>query len=883
MSRRTLLKTTAAAGAAAGVATVVDPDGAAAAPATTAKTGAAAQAAAKAGAIPTPEQYFGFQIGSDGHLATWDKMVPYFQLVASKSNRFVYEEVGKTTLGNPYVLLTISSPKNLANLDNLIAANSKLADPRGLSPTDAQTLAQTGVAFYYVQAGIHSTEVGNSQATIEWVYRLATEQSDYMSSLLDNLVILMVPCQNPDGLVLVNDYFVSTAGTNYSRTYPDLYHHYCGHDDNRDWFMLTQVESHMNVQIQNKYHPQVFQDSHQAGSSAPRMFTPPYLSPYDINIDPITVQQTDVVGLAMQRGMTAAGMKGVGWGAEYDYWTPSRQYCVYHGAVRILTEAASCSNLAYPLVSNNPIGQQTTDINFIEPYDQKTWTLRQIVDYVSVAFYSGLETVAHDTYNWLYNFYRIGTKAVTRTSPYAYVIPAGQRDPQAVRDTLEIFNLGAVEIKQAQAAFSAGGKQYPAGSYIIYLDQPYGGFAKTLLEVQDYPLLLQYPGGPPQTPYDVTAQTLPMLLGFQADAIPSSFSVSTKAVSTVKAEPVTMPDAPASGGAYAVGPESYGVYQIVSKLQKQGIPTFRAAEQFTDGGRTFPAGTFVLPPTAAARQVLQNQSKNTGIPVSAIGAVPAVSGVQLKAGTKIGLLKPPDNLPSGWLMYIFDQYGVKYSIVEAKDYKNLSGKFDAIVMPQGVSKNSITNGLNANNYPADDWSWAFGVGDAGWTALHDFVTNGGTLVAYGSGSTTAQSLFSLPISSILPNDSTKFYCPGSLLSQELDPNNPVAWGMDPNHPVWFNEDRAYQLTSTTTYPVEVVAKYPDSGDQLQSGWLIGGQYLNGAVNGLSWTVGKGYVVTFGSEIGFRTWNRGEEKMIFNAMYYGPSAKLTAAQFQRLGQ
>ena len=880
MSRRTLL-TTAVAGAAAAT-TVGYPDAADAAPPQTIQPAGALLAGKAAANIPTPEQYFGFRIGSDGKLATWSKMVPYFQLIADRSDRVNIEEVGKTTLGNPYLLLTISSPQNLANLDKLMEINNRLADPRGLSPTDAQELARTGKPFYYVQAGIHSTEVGNSQATIEWAYRLATEQSPYLNKILDNLVILLVPCQNPDGLVLVNDYFVATEGTNYSRTYPDLYQKYSGHDDNRDWFMLTQIESALNLKIQNKYHPQVFQDSHQAGSGAPRMFTPPYLAPYDPNIDPITVQQTDALGIAMQRGMTAAGMKGVGWGMEYDYWTPSRQYCVYHNAVRLLTEAASCSNLAYPLVSDKPIGQQESTISFIEPYDQKTWTLRQIVDYVSQAFYSGIEAVAYDTYNWLYNFYRIGVKAVTRTNPYAYVIPGGQRDPQAIRDTLDIFHRGAVEIRQAQSPFTAGGKQYPAGSYVIYLNQPYAGFAKTLLEVQHYPMLLEYPGGPPQPPYDVTAQTLPMLLGFRADLIGGSFSASTKQLTEVKPERVTMPAPPAAGGAYVLGPESYGVFQIVSKLQKQGIPTFRAAAQFTDGGRIFPPGTFVIPPTDAARSVLENQSKDTGIPVSAIAGVPAVAGVKLKPGTRIGLLKPPNNIQSGWLMWMFDQYKVDYAIVKAQDYQNLAGRFDAIVMPNGVSHNSIVNGLNPNNYPPE-WSWAFGVGEAGWTKLREYVTGGGTLVAFGSAANTAQQLFDLPIRSILPDDSSVFYCPGSLLSQEIDANDPVGWGMDPHNPVWFNEDRAYQLTDPGKYPVHVVSKYPDSGEQLQSGWLIGGQYLNGAVNTLSWTVGNGYLVTFGSQVAFRTWNRAEERMVFNAMYYGPSQKLTPEQFQHLGQ
>jgi hypothetical protein len=870
---------------AAAAATVIHPGAASAAPATAPALGGGddAPAGSMKGSIPTPAEYFGTPIGTDGFLAQWDKMVPYFQLIAARSDRVTYQEIGKTTRGYPYILLTISSPKNLADLDDLVAVNTRLADPRGLSEADAKKLAAKGKPFYYAQAGIHSTEVGNSQAAIEWAYRLATEESDYIEKILDNLVILLQPCQNPDGIVLVNDYFAATAGTSYARTYPDLYNKYTGHDDNRDWIMLTQIESKYNVSILNKYRPQVFQDSHGAGSSAPRLFTPPYLSPYDPNIDAILVQQTDTVGMAMQRGMTAAGMKGNGWGSEYDYWSPSRQYCVYHGSVRILTEAAAASNLAYPQVGTKPLGQQTTDINFIEPYDSNTWTLRNIVDWVSQAFYSGLETVAYDGYNWLYNSYRVGVKAVTRTSPYAYVIPAGQRDPQAVYDALEIFHLGAVEIRQAQAAFTADGKRYPAGSYVIFMQQPYAGFAKTLLEVQDYPQLLQYPGGPPQRPYDTTAQTLPMLLGFEADLITAAFSADTKLLDSVRPPAVATPPAPPSAGAYAVGPESYGVFRIVAALQKQDIPTFRAAASFTDGGRTYPAGTFLVPPTAAARQLLLDQSKATGIPVSTVGQAPAVAGVQLKPGTRIGLLKPPDNMPSGWLMWTFEQYGVNYSVVSASDYADLAGTYDAIIMPDGVSKNSIVNGLNPKNYPPD-WAWAFGVGTTGWNQLHDFVTGGGTLVSYGSGTDTAQSLFGLPLASVLPTGSNSdFYCPGSLLSQEFDTDNPVAWGVPADNPVWFVSDDAYKLTSTTTYPVQVVAKYPDSGNQLQSGWLIGGENLDGAVNGLSWTVGDGYVVTFGNEIGFRTWNRSEQRMLLNAAYYGPSTKLTGDQLRRLGQ
>ncbi|GAA2113712.1 M14 family metallopeptidase [Actinomadura alba] len=847
-----------------------------------APSGAALQTVSASARIPAPDDYFGFPIGSDGNLATADKMRSYFQLIAKDSDKVDYAKLGDATLGNPYYMLTISSRKNLRDLDRLVAINNRLADPRGLSQAQAQKLAAEGKPIYYVQAGIHSTEVGNAQAMLEIAHRFATEDSPYIRHILDNAIILMVPAQNPDGLKLVNDYFTATAGTNYARTYPDLYQKYTGHDGNRDWFMFTQAESRLMVAIQNKYHPQAFQDAHQAGTGAPRMFTPPYLSPSDPNIDPITVQQTNALGMAMQRGMTAAGMKGVGWGMTYDYWSPSRQYQAYHGSVRILTEAASVSNLAYPYTSTRPIGQQEADTNFIEPYDQNVWRLRQILDYTSQAFYSGVEALANDPYNWLYNFYRVGQKAVARTDAHAYVIPANQRDPQAIHDVLDILRTGAVEIHRASTAFTAGGKDYPAGSYVVYLAQPYGAFAKTLLEVQHYPELLQYPGGPPQRPYDVTAQTLPMLLGFKADLVKDRFTVQAAPVGQAGPEPVTPPAAPGEDGAYVVGPESYGVFQIVSALQKQGIPTFRAAEKFTDRGHDFPAGTFVVPPTAQAREVLLSQSQATGIPVSTISKVPEISGTKLKPGTRIGLLKPANNMPAGWLMWMFDQYKVNYQTLKAQDYQgDLRSKYDTIVIPSDVSRNNIVNGLNANNYPPE-WSWAFGVGEAGWNKLRQFVEDGGTLVTYGSATNTADQLLDLPIESVLPSGSSTFYSPGSLLSQRIDVDNPVGWGMDPENPVWFEGDDAFRVTDPGKYDVKVVSKYPDSGSQLQSGWLIGGQHLNGADNAMTFNVGKGYVVTFGNQAGFRTWNRAEQKMIFNAAYHGPSEKLAPAEFAELG-
>ncbi|MDE0829303.1 MAG: M14 family zinc carboxypeptidase, partial [Vicinamibacterales bacterium] len=215
--------------------------------------------------IPHPTEFFGFEIGTDGEMARYPRILDYFQLLANQSDRIEYERRGTTTLGNPYVLATISSPANLARMDRLVEINHRLNDPRGLSEADALALAQEGVPFYFLYATIHSTEVGNTQTLIKIAHRFATDASPEIAEMLDNVVLLVVPSQNPDGQVLVINHWYDTKGTPYSRTYPDLYHHYTGHDDNRDWFMFTQTETRLALDIHRELKPQVTHDMHQMG------------------------------------------------------------------------------------------------------------------------------------------------------------------------------------------------------------------------------------------------------------------------------------------------------------------------------------------------------------------------------------------------------------------------------------------------------------------------------------------------------------------------------------------------------------------------------------------------------------------------------------------
>ncbi len=371
-------------------------------------------------------------------------------------------------------------------------------------------------------------------------------------------------------------------------------------------------------------------------------------------------------------------------------------------------------------------------------------------------------------------------------------------------------------------------------------------------------------------------------------------------------------------GAYLVGPESYGVFKLVAELQKANIPTFRAGAAFDN----HPAGTFIIPSTPASQKIVEQAAANLGLVVSGADRMPAVDGFRLKAGTKVGLWKGANNMPGGWLMWLLEQYDINHEVVKAQDFAgDLNAKYDVILLPSGTSKARIVNGLDPKRNDPAEWSWAFGVGDAGWTKLKAFVENGGTLLAIGSAVETATELLNLPIEKALPEAPPRFgpqatqasesvsqatvdgalrdafssparlmqtlrdrvadpssllYCPGSLLQNEFDTTNPVAWGMPEAWPIFFESDQAYRLRPGFGVETKVVSRYPRA-NILQSGWLLGEEYLKDQANVVSFRVGKGTVVTYGSQVDFRAQPRATFRLIFNAMFHGPSTPVSAVQ------
>jgi hypothetical protein len=478
--------------------------------------------------IPAPADVLGFTPGDDRKLASWAKVVEYFQKLAAASDRVKFEEIGKSTMGAPFVYATISAPENLAHLDDYKGIQDLLADPRKLHPSisfakgaeidrKAEVLINRGKTVVAITCGIHSTEVGGYLSSMLIAYRLASANDPETQEILRNTIILLVPSTNPDGVDIVNNWYQKTLGTPYEGTDPpELYHKYTGHDDNRDWYAFTQVETQLVVdKILNVWHPQIVHDIHQQGAFGSRLFLPPYMAPVEPNVPKQIVDGYTELGNYLAKEMRAQGFKGITTDSTYDAWSPSRAYSHYHGGVRILQESASC-RLATPikvnfeqLQSREGYDPQKESANFGPLWKGGEWHLRDITNQMTTVAFLLLKNAAQSREHWLRNFYEIEKEAVRPRKSgelFAIVVPAATHRA----DVLRILDRAGVKI-DTPLPFTADGVNYPEGTTVIPMDQPYAGFAKAVLERQHYPDMRD-PSGRPIQPYDVTAHTLSLLM-----------------------------------------------------------------------------------------------------------------------------------------------------------------------------------------------------------------------------------------------------------------------------------------------------------------------------------------------------------------------------------
>jgi hypothetical protein len=842
-------------------------------------------ALSRAAEIPSPETFLGHRVGADRKLAPWPRVVEYLRLVDAGSDRVSLESAGTSTLGNDMPVVILTSEANQKNLERYREISRRLADPEGLSDEEARALVAEGKTIALVTCSIHSTEVGSTQMVLEFVHDLATTQDPKALRWLDDVILLLMPSINPDGQVMVVDWYDKHLGTPYEGgPMPWLYHPYVGHDDNRDFYMLTQKESQaVNDLLYRRWFPQIFLDEHQMGNTGPRMFVPPQADPLAPEVHSLIFRTADLLGTGMSMRLEEAGKLGVGSNMIFDSYWPggTRNTAWWKNVTGLLTEVAS-ADVATPVYIEP--GELRGGVKGLPEYDRRSnfpslwpggwWRLRDIVEYELVATRSFLESGSLYRESILTNFYRMAREAVEAGKagpPYAWVIPEGQRDPVAAALLVELLLRHGVRVERAAAPVTLGREVYPAGTYVIPAAQPYRAFLLTMLRPQRYPEVIPYEGGPVMAPYDVTSWSLPISMGVEVTESPVPITGASSL--TAIQEPVWPGGdvAPAAGG------------WVISHAADSALA---ALNRLTAGGKTIywlqrppdaegAVGDFYLPASTIPPEELSRLSRELHLPVRGLERAPVGPAFRVKP-VRVGLYKPwVASIDEGWTRFLLERYGFKFESLSNEQMKSgaYRGKVDVMLLP-AVGKDVLERGEPGSPEARRFWEplpppYAGGIGADGGDKLRKWVEDGGTLVALDESSEYVIDLLALPVTNVLARvSSEQFNCPGSMLRIRLDPEHPLSHGLQTEEAAWFSDSPAFQ-TSPPDARIErrVVASYPDDArDILVSGYLKGGERLEKRAAVVDFKVGKGRVVL----IGFRPQHRAQPhrtfKLLWNALY-----------------
>ena len=885
----------------------------------------AALAVAAAQSIPAPEQYFGHPIGADKKLVRWDKLVEYMQLVAKNSDRVRYRNLGPTTQGNPFILLEISSPATIKNLDHFKSLERKLYFQGGApTPAERDQIFREGKAVVFITNNIHSTEIGASQMVIELVHRLATENSPVVKKILDNVIFLLVPSLNPDGQIMVTDFYNKYLGTPHEGSnLPFLYQLYVGHDNNRDMFLFSQKESKLTAEILwHDWFPAIWLDEHQQGNAGARIFTMPATDPINQNVHPLIYRLNTLFGQSQAAALDLAGKDGVIYNSTYtNFWQGAMAWSGWwHNQVGLLTEVAS-ARIATPVTQTKadpsrpapPVAAQaggdiqerggggrggpgggppeelrpdqpipaprdiTPRTEYPRPWLGGTWRLRDIVDYELIATMALLETAADRRENLLQQIYEINLATIDqgkkgefgfapKEKKYAALIRvSGQQDANEVAELIDKLMIAGVEVHHAKNEFKLEAEIYPAGTYVIPFNQVFGRYVKDILEEQTYPEVRRSLNAPAEAPYDVSAWSLGMQFGvkteFAKKPLPDDL-----ALERVKTAPRFTLAAEKSATSWSFpynGPQSA---LIVNRLLKDGAKVSISKPH----GSEPPTVSVTAKPEAWTRAVsgFDVTVKTTTTPAREIGTT-------IRA-PRVGLYQSwTSNMDEGWTRWILEHYEFPHTVLHNSDIQagKLRARFDSIVLPDQTARSILEGNTSVSAVP----EYKGGIGEKGWAALKEFVEQGGTLISLGQASNLLVDKLPLPVKELKRTlNREQHYAPGTIVNLQIDNTHPMGRGLAPETWGFYINSPFFQLTEGfSSQKVSVVARYPNNTVRA-SGWLRGEDYMLGRAAVVAVETNPGKVVLFGIRPQHRAQTHATLPLLFNALYWSAEGDLTSA-------
>jgi hypothetical protein len=851
--------------------------------------------------VPTPRDVFGFDVGEDRRPADYDQMMEYFHRLDAASDRVQLREVGRSARGRPLLLLFISSEQNLQRLEHWRTTSEQLSRAR-IDESDAVRLAREGRAVVWVDGGMDDQEFATAQMTPELAYRLATDDSDEMRKIRDNVIVLLHPVLNPDGVDNDVSWYRENLGTPFETTRPPrLGQPWVGTDNNRDWYMANQPETRaISRVLYREWYPQIVYNHHQTSPPWARIAIPPYSDPVNPDIHPGVTTGVNMVGTAMANRFAMKKMPGAVARVIYDMWWNGgmRLTPYYHNQIGILTETAhrtptprSYDPAEFPETINVRKGEiprtDSTSIFYPYPWTGTESRIRDAVDYMLEATWATLNLAANYREELLFNIWRMGRDAIEKGEnepPFAYVIPARQRDAGEARNLVNTLRYSGVEVQRATAPFRANGQQYAAGDYVLFAAQAFRPHLKNLMEPQRYPNRTRYPGGPPEPPYDLSGWTLPMQMGVRVDRIDAGFTANVVEVEDLAAAVAGSVQSDARWG-FALEPWGNDAVSAVNRLLKHGERVHRTVGSVRAGNVTLPAGTFVIERGGETEARVQAIAAELGLDFHGVAAHPG-DNVQAIALPRVGLYKPWHSRmdDQGWTLWVLEQQGFPVDTLHDADIRagDLS-RYDAIVFAD-IDADFILRGNPPGTMPD---AFVGGLGSPGSAALQRFVEAGGTVLGFDKSTAFLIDQLGVPVRNVvggLPD--TDFFIPGSVLRMDVDTATGLARGMPAEAAAYFSRSRAFEtirLSRTDEGGREDIARAPEphvdvitryaTDNILMSGWALGEQRLAGRPAMVRARVGEGSVVLYGFRPQHRGQARGTYKLIFNALYESTAPRI----------